>query len=331
MRRFVRYKNLPVNPETIVVSPLGDMINQFVHNIGGKLRSLGRSLDRFGLNLQPDGYPDKLDRSKRVLDMRNKPPVNVAKCSFVAPNATVTGDVTVGPFSSIFYSAVVRGDKQIRIGSHTTVQDRAFISSFGRKVTCTSIGNNVIVGAGAIIGGGATIQDGAWVGNGANIGEGAVLEVGCFVYPGSVVLPGTRVPSGKLFAGNPAAFVRDLVPEEVAYLKTLAQEQQALAEAHHDHHSQSLEERLYEQKVRSYAWKYNPDHTSQIYQYKQEFPNFISLDTALEEILPHRHTLPPYFRLQLHQRPTRLAPSADHPRPKVDLHVLAYPETPLVA
>lgn len=136
---------------------------------------------------------------------------------FLAPGSVVTGDVQIGEDSSIWFNAVVRGDVHfVRIGSRTNVQDLAIVHVTHDSYP-THIGNEVTVGHGATIHG-CTLEDRCLVGIGAIVLDGAIVESGSMVAAGALVPPGMRVASGTLVAGTPARVLRELRPEELAYI-----------------------------------------------------------------------------------------------------------------
>lgn len=137
----------------------------------------------------------------------------MAADSFVAPSAAVIGSVTLAEKSSVWYGAVVRGDLgKVTIGRASNVQDRAVISTAASAPV--SIGNNVTIGHGALLMG-CSIGDDCLVGQGAIVQEQAKVDARSMLAAGAVVLPGTHVPSGQMWAGNPAKFVRAVTAEEV--------------------------------------------------------------------------------------------------------------------
>lgn len=105
----------------------------------------------------------------------------------------------------------------------------------------TTIGSNVTIGHGATIHG-ATIEDESLIGMGATVMDGAVVERHAMVAAGAVVPPNARVPAGQVWAGNPAKFLRDLTPEEVAFLSTSAGNYVKLAATHREENSKTFEE-----------------------------------------------------------------------------------------
>lgn len=137
---------------------------------------------------------------------------------YIAPNATVVGDVSLAKDVNIWYGAVLRGDNgQIALGEGTNVQDNAVIHDK------TTVGKYCTIGHGAIIHG-CTIGDGCLIGMGAIVLGGAVLGDGCLVGAGAVVTGKTQAPAGSLLLGNPAKVVRQMTPEElVANLRNAAE------------------------------------------------------------------------------------------------------------
>lgn len=147
--------------------------------------------------------------------------------AFVAPTATIIGDVMIGRCSSIWFGCTVRGDvHSIRIGEDTNIQDHCVIHVTGGKFG-TQIGSGITVGHGVILHG-CTLEDGCFIGMGATVLDGAVIESGAMVAAGAVVTPGKRVKAGELWAGNPAKFLRALRPDEIAHFASSAANYAAL-------------------------------------------------------------------------------------------------------
>jgi carbonic anhydrase/acetyltransferase-like protein (isoleucine patch superfamily) len=137
---------------------------------------------------------------------------------FIAPNAFVIGQVTIGDDANLWFNVVVRGDDHwIRIGARTNVQDGTIIHVF-KDAHPTDIGSDVTIGHGAILHG-CTIADRAMVGIGAIVLDGARVESDAMVAAGAVVPPGKRVNSGELWAGCPAKMVRAVRPEELTFMR----------------------------------------------------------------------------------------------------------------
>ncbi len=132
---------------------------------------------------------------------------------FVAPNATIVGDVIMGDDCSVWFNTVIRGDvNSIRIGNKVNVQDGAVIHCTYQK-TKTTIGNNVSIGHNAIVHG-CTLHDNVLVGMGAIIMDNAEIGSNSIIAAGAVVLEGTKVEAGSIYAGVPAQKVKD-IPQEL--------------------------------------------------------------------------------------------------------------------
>ncbi len=128
---------------------------------------------------------------------------------FVAPNATIVGDVEMGAECSVWFNTVVRGDvNSIRMGNKVNVQDGACIHCTYQK-TQTVIGNNVSIGHNAIVHG-CTVEDNVLIGMGAIVMDRARIGSNSIIAAGAVVLEDTVVPPGSIFAGVPAKKVKDI-------------------------------------------------------------------------------------------------------------------------
>ncbi len=146
-----------------------------------------------------------------ILPVEGKYP-NIPDDCFVAPNATIVGDVTMGSECSIWFNAVVRGDvNSIQMGNKVNVQDGACIHCTYQK-TKTIIGNNVSIGHHAIVHG-CVVEDNVLIGMGAIVMDGARIGNNSIIAAGAVVLEDTVVPPGSIFAGVPAKKVKDISQE----------------------------------------------------------------------------------------------------------------------
>ncbi|MBS1635608.1 MAG: gamma carbonic anhydrase family protein [Bacteroidetes bacterium] len=131
---------------------------------------------------------------------------------FVAPNATIVGDVICGDDCSFWFNAVVRGDvNSIRVGNKVNIQDGAVIHCTYQK-TKVHLGNNVSVGHNAIVHG-CTVNDNVLIGMGAIVMDNCEIGSNTIIAAGAVVTEGTKVPSGCIFAGVPAKKVKDISEE----------------------------------------------------------------------------------------------------------------------
>ena len=143
------------------------------------------------------------------------------KDCFLADNATVVGEVTMGNHCTVWFNAVVRGDvNAIIIGNNTNIQDGAVIHGTYQK-SRTVIGSNVSIAHNAIVHG-CTIEDDVLIGMGAIVMDDAVIGSNSVIAAGAVVLPGTIVPSGSIFAGTPAKRIKDIGDEMRAVIQRTA-------------------------------------------------------------------------------------------------------------
>ncbi|MFG2954099.1 gamma carbonic anhydrase family protein [Streptomyces sp. NPDC048291] len=131
---------------------------------------------------------------------------------FVAPTASVIGDVTLRAGASVWYGAVVRGDvEKITVGARANVQDNVTLHADpGFPVT---VGERVSIGHNAVVHG-ATVEDDCLIGMGATVLNGAVIGAGSLVAAQALVPQGMVVPPGSLVAGVPAKVRRELSREE---------------------------------------------------------------------------------------------------------------------
>ena len=151
--------------------------------------------------------------------------------AFVAPSAEIIGRVTVGPGSSIWYQAVLRGDLEaIVIGGGSNIQDHCTLHTSDGVSPCV-VGDGVTVGHRAILHG-CSIGDRALIGMGAVVMDRAVVEAECIVAAGALVTEGKRLKSGLLYAGVPARERRALTDAERAFLARSAEHYREMASLH---------------------------------------------------------------------------------------------------
>ncbi|WP_103664113.1 gamma carbonic anhydrase family protein [Gracilimonas amylolytica] len=140
---------------------------------------------------------------------------------FIAGNAEIIGDVTLGNESSVWFNVTIRGDvNYIKIGDRSNVQDNVCIHVMNQTGP-TNIGNEVTIGHGAVVHG-CTINDRVLVGINATILDKAVIESDVIVAAGTLVPPGKTLESGYLYMGSPATKARKLSLEEIASIKKYA-------------------------------------------------------------------------------------------------------------
>ena len=148
-----------------------------------------------------------------ILPVNNVMPQFGENC-FIAENATIVGQVTMGNECSIWFNAVLRGDvNTITLGNKVNVQDGAVIHCTYIK-HATIIGNNVSIGHNAIVHG-CTLQNNVLIGMGAIVMDGCIVESNSIIAAGAVVLENTVVKSGSIYAGVPAKKVKDISQEMI--------------------------------------------------------------------------------------------------------------------
>lgn len=146
-----------------------------------------------------------------ILPVKGLSPAFGHNC-FIAPNATIVGDVIMGDDCSVWFNAVIRGDvNSIRIANKVNVQDGVIIHCTYQK-TKTIIGNNVSIGHNAIVHG-CTVQDNVLIGMGAIIMDNVEIGSNTIIAAGAVILENTKVPAECVYAGMPAKKVKDISTE----------------------------------------------------------------------------------------------------------------------
>jgi gamma-carbonic anhydrase len=155
-----------------------------------------------------------------ILKYNEKVPT-LGKQVFVAENAVIIGDVSIGDFSSIWFNTVVRGDvNYIKIGSNSNIQDNSVLH-VKKDTFPLTIGDDVTIGH-RVVAHGCTIENKTLIGIGSIILDGAVIKELSIVGAGSLVPPGYIVPTGKLVLGTPCKVVRNLTDKETASIDELS-------------------------------------------------------------------------------------------------------------
>ena len=147
-----------------------------------------------------------------ILPFKDKHP-QIDETAFIAENAVIIGDVTIGTKSSIWYSCVLRGDMNfIRIGNDTNIQDGTVVH-VDSKGYPTILGDRVTVGHMALLHA-CTLKDDAMIGMQACVMDGAVVGKGSLIAAGALVTPGKQIGPGEVWAGRPAKFLRKVGPND---------------------------------------------------------------------------------------------------------------------
>lgn len=154
----------------------------------------------------------------------------IAADVFIAEGAMIIGDVTLGPGSSVWYNAVLRGDiAPIRVGRGTNIQDGAVLH-VDEGVPCT-LGNNVVVGHGAVVHS-ATVGDGAMVAMHATLLSGSVVGAESIVGANALVVEAKEFPPRSLIVGVPGKRIREVTDEQAQDVLNNAQRYAGYARAH---------------------------------------------------------------------------------------------------
>lgn len=232
------------------------------------LRETGQAVDRLGCRiLGNNAFKEQLSRHRTVMNLGDKVP-GMTTTTFLAPSASVIGDVSIGAGSSVWYGSVLRGDvNSIKIGAKTNIQDGCVVhvakQNVGGVMLPTIVGNSVTVGHGAVLHA-CTIEDNSFVGMGATILDGSKVEKGAMVAAGALVTSGTTVPSGQIWAGNPAKFLRNLTVEETAFISKSADNYAALAATHLFENGKPWEQVIEEKAMRKLHRERSEDYDSHI-------------------------------------------------------------------
>jgi len=162
---------------------------------------------------------------------------SVSYVSFIAPSATLAGNVEVWDYSSVWYGCVIKADVNlVRIGAFSNIQDNTTIYEALGPLSevhdgSTVVGHHVTVGHSCHLSA-CTIEDECLVGMGSILQEGSYMETQSMLGAGSVLARGARVPTGELWLGNPAKFVRKLTDAELHSFKEHARKYSQLAYTH---------------------------------------------------------------------------------------------------
>jgi len=229
------------------------------------VRGMGQALDATGVRIQgKNAYRERLAVHARVLAFPNQKP-NTDEFDFIAPNASVIGNVTMARLSSVFYNAILRSDgvHNISVGEMSVIGDHAVVTATKNP---TKIGNTVHIGAGSSLDS-CTIENGVHISAGCVIGDGVVIEEGAVIGSGSVVPSGTRIPARQLWAGFPAAYVRDISSVESEQFLTAAGGYYWLSTIHAMNSEKSPKEVEEDRAAYEDEWERNEDYGSSILNY----------------------------------------------------------------
>ena len=172
-----------------------------------------------------------------LLEFEGRAP-RIDPAAFVAPGARLIGDIEMGPESSVWYNCVLRGDmNRIRIGARTNIQDGTVIHVDPARPGGPADGYPALIGEEVLIGHmamvhGCILHDRAFVGLGSIVMDGCEIEGDAMLAAGAMLTPGKRIPSGQLWAGRPAKYVRDLKEADLAGMRMGVRHYVELARRH---------------------------------------------------------------------------------------------------
>ena len=164
-----------------------------------------------------------------IFDYNGKKP-KIGKNVFIAPTATIIGDVTIKDNASIWYGTILRGDMApIVVGENTNIQDNCTVHLDTGKPAI--IGANVSIGHNAVIHG-CTIEPGCLIGINAVVLSDATVKAGSVVAAGAVVREGQHIGPSELWVGTPAVKKKDLKEADLKLLEYPVKEYLELAQTH---------------------------------------------------------------------------------------------------
>jgi len=225
---FVRFKDaLRGGRQSRPPAPRGT--KPYLVYFGEAFRETGLAIDQVGLQMMDNfASKDNLNRHRRIMTFHGKTPT-VKQGTWVAPNASLIGQVNVGTHTSVWYGATVRGDLHpITVGNLSAIGERAVIRSANGE---TKIGDGVLVGDGAVLHS-CTLESDSIVEANAVVLEGATVGTSSVVGPSSVVQAGSHIPNGEYWAGNPAKFVRKIEQSDLKSLHERVDHQHQMAIQH---------------------------------------------------------------------------------------------------
>eukprot|EP00298_Acanthocystis_sp_HF-20_P025076 c36790_g1_i1.p1 GENE.c36790_g1_i1~~c36790_g1_i1.p1 ORF type:complete len:313 (+),score=102.09 c36790_g1_i1:35-973(+) len=232
-----------------------------IRSLGSVVRGFGKALDQTGLGIQgKNGFKERLAVHAQTLAIDNKKPT-VHSETFIAPNSSLIGNVTLASRSSVFYSSILKGENNsITVGDSTTIGDH---------VTITASKNSVKIGSKCFIGSGSTltdctVNDGAHIGLGCVILEGAVIESDAILAPGTFVPANTRVTASKVWSGYPAQLVRPVEKDEQEQFSITALSYPHLGQIHALECSKPFSQVEAETEAYHEEWRIDPDHVTSL-------------------------------------------------------------------
>lgn len=196
----------------------------------------------------------------QILSFKGKTP-KLGDTTFLAPNATIVGDVTIGNNCSFWYGSSVRGDDApVTIGDNVHLHENVIVHVADlTEFLPTIIGNNTIVRPKAIVHA-CTIESDCFVGDSAIVLDGSVMKKGSALLPHSVLTPHKILPPGELWGGCPARKVKDITQEELAKISETRNEISQNAALHQKETAKNVDEIEYDKREYGYWERLDNDY-----------------------------------------------------------------------
>ncbi|CAN8061754.1 unnamed protein product [Agarophyton chilense] len=193
---------------------------------GMMIRETGQALDRLGSSLQGKyAYMEQLSRHRQIMNLETAKPI-ISAPAFIAPSASLIGNVELSPSSSVWYGAVLRADSApILIGPRASIGDRAVVRGASHVDADATVHPGAVIDS-AQIGARAVVGSSAVVAPGATVAEQSVLRDGSYLPEGASTAP------GQIWSGSPAQMERQLTQDEISAIATNVQDLVTLAGAH---------------------------------------------------------------------------------------------------
>merc|ERR1711907_556562 len=248
----------------VIIMALSSHLGPQARFWGKFLRGWGASFEGMGKAMQGElAYTEKMGKHRTATAFEGASPS--LSSGFIAPSASIIGNVSLGESSAVWYGAVVRGDvNNIQIGANTHIGERSVLhcaseaGSTKGKAAATVIGNGVNVGSLSIIHA-CTLKDGATIGIGAQVVDGAVIEAG------SIVSPGKTIPAGEVWGGVPAKMLRKVSPDEADALATSMDAIADLAKVHQTESAKTWSQLEADKEVARDTAERDPDYNPEFY------------------------------------------------------------------
>ncbi|KAI0566851.1 carbonic anhydrase gamma type [Gracilaria domingensis] len=202
------------------------LMRRAAYAAGMMIRETGQALDRLGCSLQGKyAYVEQLSRHRQIMNLEDSKPI-ISAPAFIAPSASLVGNVELSPSSSVWYGAVLRADRApILIGPRASIGDRAVVRGGSHVDADATVHPGAVIDS-AQVGAYAVVGASAVVARGAIVAEQSVLRGGSFLPEGACTSP------GELWSGSPAQCERALTQDEISAIASNVEDLVTLAGAH---------------------------------------------------------------------------------------------------